>query len=205
MKKLLLASLLAAALAFRGAGAESLARYALSNGLELFVLSDPSTPLVRIQIAFKAGGVAQSAETAGRFRLLERTLLRLSDGSVPSPVAVALASLGATAVNGGTYADGMSYWFTIPSSLVAQGLGFWATVFAGPVALRDEVEIAVKEALAAASDPASIFRAALDKRLFSKYPWRLDLLGSEQTLRGATASSLEALRASWLAPANAAL
>jgi len=205
MKKLLLASLLAAALGTIGADAEGLARYALSNGLELYVLRDASTPLARMQLAFKAGGIAQSAETAGRFRLLERSLLRQSDQGLPSPVAVSLAGLGATALDGGTYADGMSYWFTIPSSLLAQGLGFWATAFAGSAAQVVEVEAAIGESLAAASDPAAIFRAALDKRLFPKYPWRLDLLGSEQTLRGATAPSLEALRSLWLVPANAAL
>jgi zinc protease len=207
MKRFLLASLFTALLVLQAQaeGAEGFARYALSNGMQLYVLRDRSIPLASVRIAFRAGGIAQSAETAGRFRLLERALLRSSDRDGPSAAATALASLGATSVNGGTYADGMSFWFAVPSSLLPQALGFWAKAFGGPVSLRDEVETAIRESRSAASDPAVIYQAALDRRLFSKYPWRLDIAGSEQTLRGATASSIEALRAAWLCPANAAL
>ena len=48
----------------------------LHNGLEVFTLENTSTPLVYIEIAVRAGGIAQTEETAGLFHLYEHMMFK---------------------------------------------------------------------------------------------------------------------------------
>ena len=72
-------------------------------------------------------------------------------------------------------------------------------------AFEAERESALKEIRESVSDPDSIYEAAITKRLFAKYTWRRDPVGSEAALKGATLASLKALASTWLVPNNAAL
>jgi predicted Zn-dependent peptidase len=44
----------------------------LKNGLEIFILENYDTPLVYIELAFKAGGNYQTSENEGIFHLYDR-------------------------------------------------------------------------------------------------------------------------------------
>ena len=191
-------------------GIPGLNRYTLSNGLEVYAYRDASVPLARVQIAFKAGAVSQGPESAGLFRLYERALFG-GPPAQPGSASVkgALASLGVAGLEGGTETERISYWITLPSSEVASALAFWAGVFVSPTIDPDAFE-AQKEAVlqdieSRSSDPESIYEAALDERLFPKYPWTRDPIGSEKAVRAATVASLKALAAKWFVPNNAAI
>jgi zinc protease len=215
MKKLLIAALIAALASSFALGAEevpgipALARYKLANGLEVFAYRDVAVPLARVQIVFKAGAVSQSAETAGLFHLYEHMLFR---GSAAHPgsagVKAALASLGVSEWNGGTGAERVDYWITLPSSKARQGIAFWADILSSPSmsaeALASEKEVVAQEIRSRVSDPDAIYEAAMTKRLFAKYPWRRDPAGSEKAVREASLDSLKQV-AAWFVPNNAAL
>jgi zinc protease len=216
MKRLLLASLLLtafAAIALRAEGVEGvqgLNRYKLANGLEVYAYRDDAVPLARVQVAFRAGAVSQTPESAGLFRLYERMLLRGSNGrSDDSGIRAALASLGASEWRGGIGTEHSDYWIRLPSSKVKEGIAFWAGVFVSPhldeSLLETEKAAVIEEIRAQASDPDSIYEAGFAKRLFSKFPWRRDPAGSEKAVRGATLASLKAAVEPWLVPNNAAL
>ena len=125
---------------------------------------------------------------AGLFHLYEHMLFR---GSTAHPgssgVKAALASLGVSEWNGGTGAEQVDYWITLPSSEVARALAFWADTLISPTmdadALEAEKEVVIQEIRGRAADPDAIYEAALDKRLFAKYPWRRDPAGSEKAVR----------------------
>ena len=137
MKRILLAAfcLFAVSVAFAAepTAQQNLFHYRLDNGLELYVYRDSSLPLARIQIEFRAGAAAQTADDAGIFRLYERTLFQ---GDVAHPGApdlrAALADLGVSSIGGGTTAERVSYWFTVPSSKTDEGLAFWARLAETP-------------------------------------------------------------------------
>jgi zinc protease len=216
MKKLIVVALslcAAAGLALRAqdqSGLPGLSRFKLANGLEVYAYRDAAVPLVRIQVVFKAGAIAQGPEDAGLFRLYERMIFRGSPAHPGSAgVKAALASLGASEWDGGTGAERVDYWISIPSSELRQGLSFWADTLVSPSldseALVSEKDAAVREIEARAADPDSVYQAALDKRLFAKYPWRRDPAGSEKAVRAATVESLKALAAKWFVPNNAAV
>ncbi len=216
MKKLLAFALLILASASLALGAEEVAgiqglfRYKLPNGLEVYAYRDAAVPLVRVQVAFKAGAISQGPETAGLFHLYEHMLFR---GTASHPgtagVKAALASLGVSEWNGGTGAERVDYWITLPSSELSAALAFWADVLAAPsmdeTALEAEKDVVVQEIRGRAADPDSIYESALDKRLFAKYPWRRDPAGSEKAVRGATVAALRALASTWFVPSNAAV
>jgi zinc protease len=216
MKKLLLASLLSLAVAALGLGAEEVAgvpglyRFKLSNGLELYAFRDSAVPLARVQIAFKTGAISQGPESAGLFHLYEHMLFR---GSAQHPgsagVKAALASLGVAEWNGGTGAERVDYWITLPSSEVEGALAFWADTLISPTFdpadLEAEKEAVVQELRGRAADPDAIYEAAINRRLFSKYPWRRDPAGSEKAVRAATVGALRSLGAAWFVPGDAAL
>ena len=216
MKKILvLASLLLfAATVALGAeevpGIPGLNRYTLSNGLEVYAYRDTAVPLARVQIVFKAGAVSQGPESAGLFRLYERALFG-GPPAQPGSASVkgALASLGVAGLEGGTEAERISYWITLPSSDVARALAFWAGVFVSPTidpdSFEEQKEAVLQEVESRSSDPESIYEAALDERLFPKYPWTRDPIGSEKAVRAATVASLKTLAAKWFVPNNAAI
>jgi zinc protease len=192
------------------AGIPGLHHFRLANGLEIYAYRDAAVPLARIQIAFRTGAISQKSDTAGLFHLYEHMLFR---GSKSHPgtagVKAALASLGVSEWNGGTSAERVDYWITLPSSEIAQGLAFWAETLTSPnldeAALSAEKDIVIQEIRGRLSDPDSIYEAAFTKRLFSKYPWRRDPAGSEKAVLAATAASLKALASTWFVPNNAAL
>jgi zinc protease len=216
MKKFLLAALLIAASAAFAlaseevAGVPGLARFKLANGLEVYAYRDSAVPLARIQVVFRTGAISQSADTAGLFHLYEHMLFR---GSAAHPsaagVKAALASLGVSEWNGGTGAERVDYWITLPSSKVDEGIAFWAELLASPLldeeAFEAEKEVVLQEIHARISDPETIYEAAMTRRLFSKFPWRRDPAGSEKAVRAATIASLKAAVATWFVPNNAAL
>jgi len=216
MKKMLLSALLISTFASLALGAEevagipSLSRFALENGLEVYAYRDTAVPLARVQVAFKAGAISQGPESAGLFHLYEHMLFR---GSAAHPgsagVKAALAALGVSEWNGGTGAERVDYWITLPSAEMARGLAFWAETLVSPSfdaqALEAEKEVVVQEIRGRASDPDAIYEAAIAKRLFAKYPWRRDPAGSEKAVREATVASLKALASTWFVPGNAAV
>jgi zinc protease len=214
MKKILLFAFFAFASLALGAeevsGIPGLDRFKLANGLEVYAYRDAAVPLARIQIVFKTGAISQGPDNAGLFHLYEHMLFR---GSTAHPgssgVKAALASLGVSEWNGGTGAEQVDYWITLPSSEVARALAFWADTLISPTmgadALEAEKEVVIQEIRGRAADPDAIYEAALDKRLFAKYPWRRDPAGSEKAVRSATLASLKAIASTWFVPCNAAI
>lgn len=199
------------------AGIPGLERYKLANGLEIFAYRDAAVPLARVQVAFKAGAIAQGAESAGLFRLYERMLFRgpLGRGKGPgaSGIKAALAALGASEWNGGTSAERVDYWITLPSSKVKEGIALWAAALdpaaiQGPsfdaATLAEEKAALLEEMRGREAESDAIYEAAMNERLFAKYPWRRDPSGSEKAVSAASLDSLRAL-SSYFAPNNAAL
>jgi len=215
MKKILfLASLLSIVFALAAAAEPvndmpGLSRFKLANGLEIYAYRD-AAPLARIQIVFRTGAISQGPENAGLFRLYEHVLF---GGPAAHPgsakVKAALASMGASGWNGGTDAERVDYWIALPSSEIARALVFLADTLVSPVLdpgdLEAEKEVVAGEIRARSADPDSIYEAALDRRLFPKYPWTRDPTGSEKAVRSATVASLESLAATWFVPNNAAV
>jgi zinc protease len=207
---LLLTFLLILPIAAEETSYAGLFRYKLDNGLELFVYKDRSLPMARVELCFRAGAAAQSADNAGIFRLYERTVLGEKAAADQKPaVRAALASLGVSEWKACVESERTAYWFKVPSNKVEEGMRFWAERLRPDSFDPDELEAdktaEIAELKTRIAAPDTIYQASLDKRLFGRYPWRLDPNGKEADIAAVTPAALEKLRDSYFLPNNAAL
>lgn len=214
MKRTLLAALctlaLAVAAAAQSTDLRNLTHYTLDNGLELYVYRDTSLPLARVEVAFRAGAIAQSSSNAGIFRLYERTVFAGDPGHPGAQdIRSSMADLGIASIDGGAEAEELRYSFDLPSTKIDAGLALCSRIAVDPPLDPAAFASAKADCLAAVSaetkDPASIYEAAMTRRLFAKYPWRRDPAGSAKTLASLDIDSLYSLQRVWLVPGNAAL
>jgi zinc protease len=182
----------------------------LDNGLELFILENHVVPLARIEITFRCGSIAQTADTAGLFHLYEHMLFK-GNRVYPSQTEfqAAMKELGVASWNGSTSPEAVTYYITVPSDRVDKGIEFWANAvrypLLEPAELETEKDVVANEVRGSLADPALVFESAVDKALFWKYPWRKDVVGSEKSIRAATAQVMRNIRDTWYVPNNTAL
>ncbi len=184
--------------------------FRLENGLELFVLENHSVPLARIQITFRCGSLTQNPETTGLFHLYEHMLFKgNSRYKTETEFSAAMTDLGVAEWNGGTSTEYVTYYFTVPSDKTEAGLEFWSYAMREPI--LDPDELAIEQGVVSneingyLSDPDRVYSAAVDKALFSKYPWRRDIGGSEKVVRSASSQALRDIQSTYYIPNNAAL
>jgi zinc protease len=202
--------LVALSLQAEGGAIPGLSRSTLDNGLEVFVYENHSVPLARVQITFRAGAIAQTAQTAGLFHLFEHMLFTSNQKyQSERDLTAALANLGVSEWNGGTSSEYVTYYFDIPSDKLDQGLEFWSwamrTPTFDPAELEREKKVVTDEIAGDINDPAYIYQAAINKRFYSQYPYRRDVAGSPQNVAAATVDNLRAIQAKYYIPNNAAL
>ena len=218
MRKALLATLLFAALARAAAWAAPNAsptrklppHETLANGLEVIVVENDAVPLATVCVAFRGGASAQVPETAGLFHLYEHMLF---DGNEKYPAQAdfiaALNRLGVSNWNGATGTEYINYYITLPSEKLAGGIEFWSWAIKRPVfdegKLEREKQVVINEIRGYHTDPNHIADEGLESRMFADFPWRKNIDGPEETIRGATIRQLEDIRAKYYIPRNTAL
>ncbi|TFG82534.1 MAG: insulinase family protein [Spirochaetales bacterium] len=207
---ILLALVLAQPAFADGTPIAGLSRYRLDNGLELFVLENHQVPLARIQITFRCGSITQKPETAGLFHFYEHMLFKgNSRYRTETEFSAAMTDLGVAEWNGGTSTEYVTYYFTVPSNKTEAGLEFWSYAMREPLFDAGELEVekgvVSNEINGYLSDPDHVYSAAMDRLLFSKYPWRRDVGGYEKIIRSATVDTMRSIQSTYYLPNNAAL
>jgi zinc protease len=182
----------------------------LANGLEVFAVENHAVPLATVCVAFRGGASAQVPETAGLFHLYEHMLF---DGNERYPTQAAfiaaLGKLGVSGWNGSTGTEYINYYITLPSEELAAGIEFWSWAVEKPVfdsaKLEREKRVVMDEIRGYHVDPNHIAEEGLESRIFDRFPWRKNIDGPEETIRNATIAQLEAIRARYYIPRNAAI
>ncbi len=182
----------------------------LDNGLEVFVVENHAVPLVTVCVAFRAGALAQTPETAGLFHLYEHMMFNGND-KYPTKEAftAALNRMGTTSWNGATGREYINYYITVPSEKLADAVDFWAHAVMSPTldetVLENEKMVVLNEIRGYHSDPGQIASNALESRMFSTFPWRKNIDGPESNIEHATVAELRAMQRTYYVPSNTAL
>jgi zinc protease len=185
----------------------------LGNGMTVFLNPIESEENVAILLAYHAGADAQTAQTAGLFKLLE---LALFNGPAASPgttePAAAIDVLEPNRIAGGASLDRFEFGFSVSKEKLVPALDTILYLFSQErreflLAQEDGVENARQSARALVKDSTldsnAIHDMAIAKKLFSRAPFRLDVLGADYVLEKADAATLRTFAATWLVPNNA--
>ena len=182
----------------------------LPNGLDVFVVENPAVPLVTICVAFRGGAIAQDRDTAGLFHLYEHMLFK-ANAKYPNQAAffAALNRMGVANWNGSTGDGIVDYYITIPSDKLEEGVEFWSWAVKSPTLdpaeLESEKDVVINEIRGYHADPDEVMYNAIETRAFPDAPWRKNIDGPEENIRGATVEKLKAMRDAYYIPKNAAV
>lgn len=179
--------------------ADSVVQYTLENGLTVFILEDPSSPLIRIEYTVKAGFSSQTQSTSGFFKLYSR----IFEQSVP-----ALIFEDATC-----YADSSRYILTSAPSQTKKILTLLSEAAFSPHFSDDLINTELKKLKAEvtenATSMATLINAAIDSKVFSDAPWKHDSGIYAPLFNKITLSQCRTILSSiserWYTPQNSAL
>lgn len=163
-----------------------IAHHKLSNGLRLLVREDCRLPLVSAGIVFKAGLLAETAETNGVNALLTSTLLKGSESRSGEEIAEQLEGAGGSiGAMSGNNSYGVSVGMMRPDT--AMGLEILADVVLRPsfpeselARERDAQLIGIRQE---ATRPMSVASKLMRRHLFDQHPYQWPRSGSEEIVK----------------------
>ena len=169
---------------------EHLYYYKLENGLSVFVAENHSAPLVNIEIAVRAGSIAQTKENAGLFHLYEHMMFKGNSKYANSQaMQTALNNMGVSDWNGITSVDRVNYFITVPVDQFENGLEFWSYAIREPLMdpkeFEDEKKVVISEIQGYYSQPSEQIFYFSVKSLFPEAPWTFDPCGPVENIQNA--------------------
>lgn len=206
MKKIILAIFLAFS-AFLYAESNFLneynyAEYTLENGMQIFVLEDFSSAPVQVEFSVHAGISAQNPATTGFFPLYTRLF---KYGAEKNSFLQNLTSECS--------ADSSNYRISVSPELVPSTFEILARCAFSPFfAEKDilrEYSALKNEIMQYAPTPAAFINTAIDSRIFSETPWKLDSGIYPQIFTKSTAAEIRSILSRigkfWYTPQNSAI
>lgn len=206
MKKIILAIFLAFS-AFLYAESNFLneynyAEYTLENGMQIFVLEDFSSAPVQVEFSVHAGISAQNPATTGFFPLYTRLF---KYGAEKNSFLQNLTSECS--------ADSSNYRISVSTELVPSNFEILARCAFSPFfAEKDilrEYSALKNEIMQYAPTPAAFINTAIDSRIFSETPWKLDSGIYPQIFTKSTAAEIRSILSRigkfWYTPQNSAI
>ncbi len=196
------------ALVLIGMASLDLQGHVLPNGLEVFTLHDPSSPVVTICIAVKTGATCETKETNGLAHFYEHMFFK-GNAVLPDQTAYneRLRSLGIIR-NGATSDEVVKYYITLGSHRFQEGMEFMRdamlTPLFDPVEMERERSVISDEYLRSSSSPWWDFWQAMENTLFPE-PWRKSAIGTLEVIRSASPEAMYRFRELYYSPDNSAL
>lgn len=189
---------------------ENLYEYTLDNGLTVFVAENHSAPLVYIEIAVRAGSVAQTPENAGLFHLYEHMMFKGNSKYHNSQaMQTALNDMGVSNWNGTTGVDRVNYFITVPTDQFENGLEFWSYAVRDPLMnpkeFEDEKKVVISEIQGNYGQPGMQAYYFGINSLFPEAPWTFDPGGPVEVIQNATIEQLRTIQKKYYIPNNAAV
>ncbi len=176
----------------------------LENGLDVFILENHSTPLVRIALAFRAGSIAQEEKTAGVMHLYEHMMFEGGSSLFPASASLLTEAvrLGTPDMNAFTSQEMMVFHFSLPAERIDQGLAYWSEVVRNPVFGALELENAKRPLINEIGEGSS---PSYSDGFFSAFPWRKDVRGHSSAIKKADIETLKDIKARFFLPNDAAI
>jgi zinc protease len=180
-------------------------RYQLANGLTVIFERQRSAPVAAMQVWVKAGSADESPEEAGLAHLHEHMLFKGTGRRAMGEVAREVEALGGE-INAWTSFDQTVYHLVLASAHFAQGLDILADAVrcsafdAGE--LSREIEVVIEEIKRSSDQPSRRVSRSLFETAFLAHPYRLPVLGTEESVRSFTREKVLAFFGKHYTPDN---
>jgi zinc protease len=194
-----------AATATNVTGAVQVQKFELANGLRLLVREDHKLPLVEFRVLCQGGVFAETATDSGVTKLMARTLLKGTTSRSAEKIAEALENVGGS-INyfAGNNSFGLSANAMRPDFDLA--LEVLADVCVNPEFPVDKLERERQSQLAEIkAEDDQIMRVAqqlLREAMFRQHPYRLNTLGTADSVAKLTRADLQQSHRRYLVPNN---
>lgn len=177
--------------------------YTLENGLNLFLLEDNSTPLVRIEFCVRAGFSSQTKDNAGYFKLYTR-LISANALDFPSPLQFSQVQCNADfsrfVIN--TTAPDLENTINQLSDAI------FAADFSEELVTKEFTKMQ-QEVRSNIENASGFLNAAIDSRVFSDSPWKHDsgiyVPLFIKTKKTSARAILNSIQNKWYTPQNSAI
>ena len=181
----------------------------LPNGLEIIVLSDPSVPIVTVELAVRNGSFTEPPELNGLSHLYEHMFFKTNGAIVRREEYLrGIEQLGIT-YNGSTREEVVNYYFTTTSQYLSTAIRFIKDSVRYPVFDEEEFDaekqVVIGEIDRNESNPFFYLNRTLMDKMFYKYPTRKNPLGTRETVSSATTAKMRTIQARYYVPNNSAL
>lgn len=207
----------------------------LPNGLEVIVLSDPSVPLVTVELAVRNGSFTESPEFHGLSHLYEHMffkpnmalVLRDCENSqsrfnLPPACTQAMAlkpRIGdisylqnankVSIYNGTTREEIVNYYFTTTKDYLSTAIRYINDSVRYPSFNEEEFEnekkVVIGEIDRHEANPFGYLDLAMKQKLFYKFPTRKDPQGTRESVGTSTLEKMRTIQSRYYVPNNAAL
>ena len=181
----------------------------LDNGLEIYVVEKPELPKVAVQLATRAGSVADPAAKAGLASMTARLMRRGTKSLDALKIDETMGDLG-TSINGGAGKESSGYSFEVLKRNLGPAMGVMADVVLNPSFPASEFEREKRLALdgldQTANNPAAVAnRAAMMVAFGTDHAYGRPSGGLPGTVAAITREDLVAFHQAYWKPASSAL
>jgi zinc protease len=184
---------------------ETALRTTLDNGLTVVLKEDHTAPVVALNVWVRVGSADERADEAGMAHVFEHMLFKGTERRAVGEIARTVETAGGD-INAYTFFDETVYHITMASRDVATGIDVLADAVQHSTfdadALAAETEVIVEEILRAKDSADRALSQAVFSTAYAEHPYRLPVIGSEESVRSFTREKLIAFLERWYVPNN---
>src|SRR5262245_26635155 len=184
---------------------EGLTRTTLDNGLQVAIVEDHSAPVVALMVWVRVGSADERAGQEGMAHVFEHMLFKGTERRGVGEIAATIEAAGGN-VNAFTSFDVTSYFATMASRDAAVGIDVLADALQhssfDPTELAREEEVVIEEIRRSNDSPGRALSQAMFEAAYGVHPYRLPVIGTEESVRSFTRDGLLQFFHHWYVPNN---
>ena len=184
---------------------ENLLRTTLPNGLKVVLLEDHASPVVALNVWVRVGSADELEEEAGMAHVFEHMLFKGTERRAVGEIAATVEAAGGN-INAFTSFDMTVYHITMASRDVDVGIDVLADAVLNstfdPTELARESEVVLEEIRRSQDSPGRALTQAVFDTSFTTHPYRLPVIGTEESVKSFSREHLLDFYARWYVPGN---
>lgn len=187
-------------------GSLSVEHFTFSNGLQVAVVEDPTTPIFTYQTWFKAGSADERAGYQGLAHLFEHMMFRKTKHLEMGEWEREVNSNGGTGINAYTSRDQTVYFFTFPNEKLNLASRLesdrMSNLVIEPEMFETEKGAVLTERNRGLDNPGRYLWEELYKLAYTRHNYRYSIIGEEESIKKFTVEEAQNFYETYYSPNN---